>query len=246
MLMMTFTQFQAAYPALCEQRVRLVVGDDSIIGQAGMRELMQQPPCLQVLAVTATREELLAACRAYRPELVVLDLCFPLATDGLATCRAVRREFPQTRVLIATGSESARARGEAREAGASGYALKQFSNGLLWKCALEIASGRETFPASEPGWLAPELTDAQKLALLAPHEVELLAAFAALVTGNPLKQHGAIKELFDLKPGYSEPTVRDILERIRRKLGCRSLEAAQWYAQLAPQPGGGPAERPRG
>lgn len=244
--MITFGQFQACFPALCRRQVRIVVTDDSLQGRGGLCAMLEQPPVLTVVAQVADGPALLAACAREAPDVAVVDLCMPLPEDGLALCRELRRHFPRVRVMVVTGHESARARAEARKTEAvHGYALKRYSDGLLWKCVLDVAAGRVAFPSYKGGWLAEELSDAAKLHLLDAPSREVLAALAALLRDTPVNEYGVIKELVLAHAAHPrlghDKHVRRTLEKVRDLLGMKSLPAARWYAHaqaeaLAPPP----------
>lgn len=259
--MMTFEKFKERYPEWSGQRVRLVVADDSLLGREGMRKLMTQPPMLKVAAIASTAEALYPLCEQHHPTVVILDLCLPLPADGLAACRKLHERFPDLPVLVVTGHEQELAVKEVKAAGAKGYAIKNFSDGLLWKCVLTLAKGGEAFQHPQTRWLPEELNDAQRLARLArskPSEVGLLTAFARMTQRPGFRTHGAIKQLRTeveasqsellrgLKDGAAERLARDILEQLRKRLGFHSsVEAAQWYARTLPPPAAGQRPHPQ-
>lgn len=252
--MVTFKEFKQRYPELCQQATRVVVMDDSVQGRAGMSALMHQPPTLEVVGSASTPAELFVLCERHRPTVIILDLCLPLPADGLAACRAVRERCPTLPVLMVTGHDQERTVEPVKAAGAKGFAIKNFSDGLLWKCVLEVAAGGEAFHPLRTHWLPEEFSEAQRLAHLArckPNEVWLLAALARRTQRADFRVHGAVKDLLnaeaqsellrDLKHAAAEQLVRDILETLRKKLGFHSsVEAARWYAKLLPTPATGP------
>lgn len=67
--------------------------------------------------------EALDACRAYRPDWVLMDIRME-GMDGLAATRAIARACPGVRVCIVTSYDDRRLREEAARAGACGYVLK--------------------------------------------------------------------------------------------------------------------------
>ena len=247
--MITFGQFQACFPELCRRRVRLALIDDSLQGRGGLCAMLDQPPVLTVVAQAADGPALLAACAREAPEVAVVDLCMPLPEDGLALCRELKRHFPRVRLLLVTGHESARARAEARKTEAvHGYALKRYSDGLLWKCVLDIAAGRLAFPSYKGGWLAEELSDGAKLHLLDAASREVLTALAALLRSTALSEYGVIKELVLAHAGHprlgNDKHVRRVLEKVRDVLGMKSIPAARWYAQAGAMPSPEPVAPP--
>ena len=68
--------------------------------------------------------EALAACAAYRPEWVLLDLNLS-DTDALAATRQIRLAHLHTRVVIISDDDNLVLREAARSAGACDYVLKE-------------------------------------------------------------------------------------------------------------------------
>ncbi len=65
--------------------------------------------------------------RAYaehKPDIVLMDVRMP-RMDGLAATRMLRRSNPEAKIVIVTDYDDDDVRVAAREAGASGYVLKQ-------------------------------------------------------------------------------------------------------------------------
>lgn len=234
--MLTFIEFQEHFQELCGQRVRIVIADDSQQGRGGLSAMLEQPPVLSVVACVPSVPELFAACERFEPDVAVMDLCMPREEDGLAACRTVKARYPRVRVLIVTAHETARARCEAKTAGADGYALKRFSDGVLWKSVLEVATGRPAFPSYKGGWLTQELPDAAKLRLIDAPAREVLDALIPLLQTPRPHEYGVIKDLLRAHVGHprlgNDAHVRRVLERIRERLGMKSITAARWYARM--------------
>jgi len=246
--MLSFNDFIALHPELAASTARLVLADDSLQGRAGLHAMLHQPPLLEVAAVANGATELLALCAQHQPQVAVQDLCLPTAKDGLAACRALRQAFPTVRLLVVTGHFEGGTSERVREAGAHGLALKNFSDGLLWRCVLRLAAGKEAFPNPKQIWLPEDADEAQReqgLARCTKAELHLLAALARLAASKSFQARGAVKELAlreekgPLLTGLAYPQtvqkVRDVLESVRKKLHfSSSVDAARWYLKRNP------------
>lgn len=235
--MISFGKFQECFPELCRQRVRIAAIDNTQQGLGGFVKVLEQPPVMTVVAAVHDVPALLEACERESPDVAVVDLGLPLPEDGIAVCRELRRRFPALRVMLATAFEAAGVRAEVRKTGAAhGFALKRYSDGLFWKCVLDVAAGRLAFPNYKAGCLAQELSDEAKQRLLDPACHEVLAALAAILQTTPGSGYGAVKELLIAYAGHrrlgNEKQVRAVLEKVRTLLGMHSTEAARWYAQV--------------
>jgi NarL family two-component system response regulator LiaR len=102
---------------------RIVVADDHPLFRSAIRCMLDSYPDLEVVAEAADGREALELCRHQRPDLVLMDLGMPVM-DGVAATRAIKRELPETFVLVLTALDESERLSNALEAGATGYILK--------------------------------------------------------------------------------------------------------------------------
>lgn len=88
--------------------------------------MLREWPDLVVVGEAADGGEAVKLSRRLRPELVLMDLSMP-KMDGFEATRVVKRELPDTIVLVLTAFEEPDYLLEALKAGASGYLLKHGS-----------------------------------------------------------------------------------------------------------------------
>jgi CheY-like chemotaxis protein len=68
----------------------------------------------------------LATCGHYRPDVLLLDIGFPLCADGLGVAREIRRASPpgELAIVAVTGHDESEMRQQAAEAGFDHYFVK--------------------------------------------------------------------------------------------------------------------------
>jgi DNA-binding response OmpR family regulator len=134
----------------------------------------------------ADGESALAAARAHRPDLILLDLMMP-GLNGLEVCRIIRREtHVPILILTARGAETDKVAG--LEIGADDYVTKPFSVRELMARVRALLRRSENAPAPEAEIVSSgDLTiDVRKRTVsrdgvglaLKPKEFELLSFFA--------------------------------------------------------------------
>lgn len=134
----------------------------------------------------ADGESALAAARAHRPDLILLDLMMP-GLNGLEVCRIIRREtHVPILILTARGAEADKVAG--LEIGADDYVTKPFSVRELMARVRALLRRSENAPAPEADVVSSgDLTiDVRKRTVsrdgvglaLKPKEYELLSFFA--------------------------------------------------------------------
>ena len=102
---------------------RLIIADDQAIIREGIQAMLESEPDLEVIGAATNGREALELCRKLCPELVLMDVRMPVM-DGLEATRRIKRECPETSVLMVTTYESSEYLFEAIKAGAAGYLLK--------------------------------------------------------------------------------------------------------------------------
>ncbi len=103
--------------------IRLLIADDHALVRSGLRSMLEREPGIEIVGEARNGREALELCRSLRPDLVLMDVRMP-EMDGLEATRAIKRELPETGVLMVTMHENRDYMLEATKAGAAGYVLK--------------------------------------------------------------------------------------------------------------------------
>ena len=102
---------------------RIIIADDHPLFRSAVKHTLEEHSDLEVVGEAANGSQALELCRRLRPELVLMDLRMP-EMDGIAATHAIKREFPETLVLILTALDESRGLSDSLHAGAAGYILK--------------------------------------------------------------------------------------------------------------------------
>ncbi len=120
--------------------IRILLVDDCCVICQGLRVFLQKDPEIEIVGEAADSREALQKARQMRPELVLVDLIFPI-TDNIVLIRALHHELPDTKVLIFAGMLENDLVAEALRSGASGYLLKNISEQELRDAIKETSAG---------------------------------------------------------------------------------------------------------
>ena len=121
-------------------KIRVLLADDHAILRAGLQMLIDGEPDMEVVAEAADSHQAFRKASAVRPDVVILDLAMP--GDSIRQIERLRRECPQTRILVLTAhSEEAYLRA-ALAAGASGYLIKAVDLTELLNAIRAVHQGR--------------------------------------------------------------------------------------------------------
>ncbi|GAA1062245.1 response regulator [Agromyces bracchium] len=194
--------------------IRLLLSDDHPVVRAGMRALLEAEDDLHVVGEAATAEEAVRLAETPGIDLVLMDLQFPGALQGVDATRRIRSMPAAPRVLVLTNYDTDADILGAIEAGASGYLLKDAPPGELVAAIRAAAAGESALAPT----VASRLDESQRSGdqRLTVREAEVLALVAAGRTNREIGQ-----ALF-----LSEATVKSHLVHIFTKLGVGSRTAA--------------------
>jgi len=125
-------------------RTRLLIVDDHEVFRKGLRSLVESSADLEICGEASNRLEAVEAARKLLPDVIVMDISMP-HMNGLEATKQIRKEIPQSRVLVLSQHDSSHIVTAAIEAGAAGYVTKsQVAHYLL--VALEAVAAGQSFP----------------------------------------------------------------------------------------------------
>lgn len=105
------------------QLVRILIVDDHEVMRGGLRSLLESLPEWEVCGEAVDGVDAVEKTKELRPDIVVLDINMP-TLNGLEAVRLIRKEVPQTQVVMLSRYEAAEMRAKALEAGAREYVPK--------------------------------------------------------------------------------------------------------------------------
>jgi DNA-binding NarL/FixJ family response regulator len=207
-----------AEPANARAAVRLVLIEDHELVRDGLRALLSaESSTIQILGEAGTAREGYALVQKFRPDLVVLDLNLP-DQNGAQLAAELRSQWPETKILVLSGSSSLRTAAEAAAAGADGFVRKEDAAREFLRAIPAIMAGRPYFSPvaadtlAQALWKKPEEKKEPKAPELAEREHEVLRGFAE---GLSYKEIAAQMQI-------SVRTAETYRARLVRKLGCTS------------------------
>ena len=123
--------------------IRILLADDHTLLRSGLRLLINNQPDLTIVGEANDGNEAITRAKELKPDVILLDLNMPVL-DGLSALPALRKEVPDSRVLILTMHDDASYLQEALRAGASGYVLKKAVDNELLMAIRAVMRG-ETY-----------------------------------------------------------------------------------------------------
>ena len=137
---------------------RILIVDDHEVVRNGLRSLLSARPEWEICGEAEDGIDAIEKAKVLRPSVVVMDVSMP-RMDGLEATRIIRRELPDSQVVIVSQNDPAVVHHQAKEVKAAAFvsknALAQKLIPTLDKVFAEFGSGEAREPAATgPQWLA--------------------------------------------------------------------------------------------
>jgi DNA-binding NarL/FixJ family response regulator len=186
------------------KRIRILIAEDHLIARVGVTTIVNMQPDMTVVAEAASGQQAVELFRKHLPDVTLLDLRMPVMS-GVEAAIAIRREYPEARLIALTtygGDEDIR---RALQAGVQAYLTKDVLHDELLKAIRAVHAGETYLPPSVAATLAAQLPGSG----LTAREMEVLSL---IVSGLPNKQ-------IAYKLNIAEHTVKNHVKNILAKLG---------------------------
>ena len=200
----------------------LVVDGHHLVRQA-IACLLERYENIESVEHAASGEEALRKARVRAPDLVVMDLALEGILHGLDLIDSLRRELPETKVIVLTNDDRRSMVDGALQAGAVGYVSKRSNDEDLATAISSVLAGRNYIAREVAGSAQPEdgrekLGDA--LRALSRRERESLVLIA----------RGGTTKSIASELGISPKTVEKHRAKLARKLGIHSVAELTRFA----------------
>ena len=208
------------------EKIRILVADDHPLFRSGIKLLLQRHKDIEIVGEASDGAECVKLAKKLKPDMVLLDLNME-GVGGLEALPLLKKEIPDTYVLMLTVSEGADDLVEALKLGASGYLLKNIDTDFLLDSIRRAANGESVMSPQMAVNLADAIRSEKKVAAekadvphLSPREPQIIQLIAK----------GASNKEIARSLDIAESTVKIHVQGILRKLNLTSRVQAAIYA----------------
>ncbi len=196
--------------------IRVLIVDDHPLVCAGLRALLERDPELDIIHEATDGAEAVAKARQLRPDVVLMDLLLP-KIDGIAATTIIRKELPETEILILTNVLEQASVSRAIRAGAIGYLLKDASASELKNAVKTVNAGQVHLSPQAAMYLLREIrTPGEQTDPLTTREIAVLRQLAGGYSNREIARTLHI----------TEDTVKTYIRRILTKFNAQSRTQA--------------------
>ena len=206
-----------------KKKIKILIVDDHPVVRKGLLSCLASKDNLKVVGEAANGNEAVKQVKELMPDIVLMDISMP-EMDGLAVTEVLRKDAPQTKVLILSMQSNRDAVLRIIKAGARGYVLKDAPTEELVHAIETVYAGEAHFsgPVAKIA-LNQYVTDADEtrpVAKLSDREREVLALIAEGKSNKEIAMH----------LGIGVRTTETHRERIMRKLDIHSVAGLTKFA----------------
>jgi DNA-binding NarL/FixJ family response regulator len=198
--------------------LKVLLCDDHLVVRKGLARLLAGYGTIEIVGEASDGEEAVAAARALRPDVVLMDLVMP-NVDGVEATRRIVEQVPDTRVLVLTSFSEGEQIRAAIDAGAAGYALKDAAPEELVRAIESVSRGESPIdPRAARAFIDHDRSD-RPGSSLKPREREVLELLGA----------GLSNRAIAVRLGISEATVKTYLTNIYKQIGAADRTQAALF-----------------
>jgi DNA-binding NarL/FixJ family response regulator len=188
-----------------ENPIRILCVDDHPVLREGIAAILASETDMALVAEAGNGREAIEQFRTHRPDVTLMDLQMPVMNGGEAIL-AIRKEFPDARIIVLTTYSGDVQADRAFRAGAYGYLLKNMLRKELVETIRTVHSGRRRIPPE----IAVEMAEHHADDALTEREIDVLRQVASGNANKIIADHLEI----------SEETVKAHMRKILSKLGA--------------------------
>ena len=206
--------------------IRVAIIDDHAIVRQGLRAMIDREPDLRVVGEASSARTAPAMLDRAQPRVVLLDLRLADGSecDGLSLCNTITQRYPDSKVLVLTGSADEWLILESIKQGAKGFVLKDVDLTELIRAIRAVHRGESAFDSRSAGvvvrWMHGSQRSGATASDITPREREILVLLARGLSNVAIGQRLYI----------SAATVKFHVGNIMQKLGARRRAEAVYAA----------------
>ena len=133
-----------------DDRIRVVVAADQNISRAFFEMYVRADARYRLLAALRTAREAVDYVRDHEADLVILDVMMRDGIDGLTAAGEIKRDHPETRIILTPSASETTWEDRARAVGVEGFWYKEYEVHSLIEIMNRVMAGETVYPSDPP------------------------------------------------------------------------------------------------
>lgn len=126
------------------EKIRILIADDHPLVRSGLIKLLESYKEFATVGEASDGDQAIAMTMELKPDVVVIDLSMP-KVSGIEATRIIRKQSPETKVLVLTMHDNEEYVFQILRSGAGGYILKNSNKDELAAAIRAVAKGEKFF-----------------------------------------------------------------------------------------------------
>lgn len=153
--------------------LRILLVDDHLVVRMGLSTMLAIEDGISVIGEASDGLEAVQLVRKLHPDVVIMDVMMP-KMNGVEATKNIRKDSPETKILLLTTYGSAKEIKAALDAGAQGAMLKEASKSELIAAIRKVAIGNRVICDT----ISANIKETQDAPKLTPRQLEILTYVA--------------------------------------------------------------------
>ena len=164
----------------------IVIVDDHQLVLDGLISIVKELPDFEIVGSACNGKEGVDRVKILKPDMVLMDIDMPVM-NGLEACRQIKKENPDTKVIVLTMHHEASLIRKVMDIGADGYLLKNADREEFYAAISAVMGGKSFFSSEVTKALLDNSSNSQsafqegdtlKLSKLTEREIDILKNIA--------------------------------------------------------------------
>jgi len=214
--------------------VRVLIVDDHAVFSDGLATILGTEPEIEVVGKGGSVQEAISSARALQPDVVLLDVHLPDGS-GIQAAAAIKKDRPQTQVVILTSDEEESVLRSAVQAGVTGYLSKHESAAQVVQAVRSAARGEALIAPYMLARLLRGLRKTDEPGPATPLTPRELAVLSELSLGH---DNEAVARTLTMSPNTVRTHVQNILSKLKvhSKLEAVSRGIREGWIRIQQEP----------
>ncbi|AHN21605.1 response regulator transcription factor [Lysinibacillus sphaericus] len=130
--------------------IKILLVDDHVLIRKGIALLLGNYSDMTVVGEASDGEEAIQLAYQTEPNVILMDISIPNGLDGFTATKEIKKNLPDTKIIMLTMHNEIAYIQQAMEVGADGYILKNSQGGEMYEAIQSVYTGRRYYEVGLP------------------------------------------------------------------------------------------------